>query len=33
VVYDPEIISYRKLVELFWTQINPTDEGGQFNDR
>jgi len=33
VVYDPNIISYKKLVELFWTQINPTDDRGQFNDR
>jgi len=33
VVYDPEAISYRKLVELFWTQVNPTDDGWQFNDR
>jgi peptide methionine sulfoxide reductase msrA/msrB len=33
VVYDPTIISYRKLVELYWTQVNPTDDSGQFNDR
>ncbi len=33
VVYDPDIISYADLVEMFWTQIDPTDEGGQFNDR
>jgi len=33
VVYDPDVISYRMLVELFWTQINPTDDGWQFNDR
>jgi len=33
VVYDPAIISYSQLVELFWTQIDPTDDGGQFNDR
>jgi len=33
VVYDPSIISYSDLVEMFWTQIDPTDEGGQFNDR
>jgi len=33
VVYDPDIISYETLVELYWTQINPTDDGGQFNDR
>jgi len=33
VVYDPDIISYKKILELYWTQINPTDDGGQFNDR
>ena len=33
VSYDPDIITYNKLVELFWTQIDPTDDGGQFNDR
>ncbi len=33
IVYNPDIIDYWKLVELFWTQIDPTDEGGQFADR
>jgi len=33
IVYNPDEISYEKLVELFWTQIDPTDEGGQFADR
>ena len=33
VVYDPIKITYGKLVELFWTQIDPTDDGGQFVDR
>ena len=33
VIYDPEIISFDKLAELFWTQIDPTDEGWQFADR
>lgn len=33
VVYDPEVISYRKLLELYWTQTDPTDGEGQFNDR
>lgn len=33
VVYDPESISYEKLVELYWTQIDPTDDGWQFADR
>ena len=33
VTYDPEKISYRELVETFWRQIDPTDDGGQFADR
>ena len=31
--YDPDKISYKELVETFWRQINPTDDGGQFADR
>lgn len=31
--YDPGRISYRELVETFWRQIDPTDDGGQFADR
>ena len=31
--YDPKVVSYRELVEIFWRQINPTDDGGQFADR
>lgn len=33
VTYDPEKVSYRELVEIFWRQIDPTDDGGQFADR
>ena len=33
VTYDPNIISYKKLLDVFWKQINPTDDGGQFVDR
>lgn len=33
VTYDPNIMSYEKLLETFWQQIDPTDPGGQFNDR
>jgi methionine-S-sulfoxide reductase len=33
VYYDPLQISYRKLLEIFWRQIDPTDAGGQFYDR
>jgi len=33
VTYDPEVISYESLLDIFWRQINPTDPGGQFYDR
>jgi len=33
IVYDPNIISYEKLLDTFWHQIDPTDAGGQFVDR
>lgn len=33
IIYDPSIIKYDKLVELFWTQIDPTDSEGQFADK
>lgn len=33
VIYDPSRVSYRQLVEIFWHQIDPTDDGGQFADR
>lgn len=33
VIYDPDKISYKELVETFWRQIDPTDDGGQFADR
>lgn len=31
--YDPQRISYKELLHVFWRQINPTDAGGQFVDR
>ncbi len=31
--FDPDKISYRALVDRFWTFIDPTDSGGQFCDR
>ncbi|MEK3994921.1 peptide-methionine (S)-S-oxide reductase MsrA [Psychrobacillus sp. FSL K6-2365] len=31
--FDPSIFSYKKLLEIFWQQIDPTDDGGQFQDR
>lgn len=33
IVFQPEIYSYEKLLEVFWSQIDPTDGGGQFFDR
>ena len=31
--FDPEKISYADILEVFWRNINPTDNGGQFVDR
>lgn len=33
VTYDPEKVSYEELLDVFWRQIDPTDDGGQFADR
>ncbi|MFN3920362.1 MAG: peptide-methionine (R)-S-oxide reductase MsrB, partial [Methylohalobius sp.] len=33
VSFDPDRISYRELLEVFWRHIDPTDPGGQFVDR
>lgn len=33
IVFDPAIISYDEVLVRFWTQIDPTDNGGQFADR
>lgn len=33
VVYDPKLVSYERLLEVFWMNIDPTDGGGQFVDR
>ncbi len=33
IVYDESLLSYEKLVEVFFKNIDPTDPGGQFADR
>jgi peptide-methionine (S)-S-oxide reductase len=33
IAYNSGNISYEKLLEVFWRQIDPMDEGGQFHDR
>lgn len=32
VVYDPEVVSYRRLLDVFWHNIDPTVENRQFCD-
>lgn len=33
IFFDPNQVSYKDILELFWLQIDPTDPGGQFADR
>lgn len=33
IVYDSDKTSYRKLLDVFWRSVDPTDAGGQFCDR
>jgi len=33
VYYDPRVVSYPELLDVFWRRIDPTDKGGQFADR
>lgn len=33
ITYDPEVISYSELVDIFWQTYDPTDVGGSFYDR
>lgn len=33
ITYDPTQFPYEKLLEIFWSQIDPTDDEGQFHDR
>lgn len=32
VLFDPEIVSYQQVVAVFWSNIDPTDDRGQFCD-
>ena len=31
--FDSSIFTYDQLLDIFWQQIDPTDDGGQFQDR
>ena len=33
VYFDPDVVSYEELLDVFWRNIDPTDDGGQFVDR
>lgn len=33
IVFDPSVISYEKLLEIYWNISDPTDAGGQFINR
>ena len=33
ITFDSDVYPYEKLVETYWTLIDPTDAGGQFYDR
>ena len=33
VYYDPEMVSYEELIDIFWRSIDPTDNEGQFTDK
>lgn len=33
ITFDPDVISYEQLVEIYWQQTDPTDAFGQFADR
>lgn len=33
ITFDPSIISYEKILEVFWSVMDPTDSSGQFGDR
>jgi peptide methionine sulfoxide reductase msrA/msrB len=33
VVYDSDVVGYQRLLEIFWQQVDPTDNKGQFVDQ
>lgn len=33
ILYDPEIVSYEKLLEVYWVNVDPLNDIGQFCDR
>jgi peptide methionine sulfoxide reductase msrA/msrB len=33
VIYDPKVITYNELLDVYWRQFDPTDTGGSFVDR
>ncbi len=31
--YNPKVVDYKQLLDIYWRQVDPTDDGGQFVDR
>lgn len=31
--FDPAVVSYRQLLDLYWVNIDPLDNSGQFCDK
>lgn len=33
ITYDPDRVDYRQILEVYWANVDPLDDGGQFCDR
>src|SRR5690606_26196923 len=33
ITYNPDVVSFSELLDIFWQQFDPTDAGGSFHDR
>lgn len=33
IIYEPDVVSFDELLDIFWVNIDPLDRGGQFCDR
>ena len=33
VIFDPSLVGYEELIDIFWVNVDPLDDGGQFCDR
>lgn len=33
ITFNPDVISYSEIIDIYWQQFDPTDKGGSFSDR